>query len=128
MRILVTGSREWGDRNAIGEALYAEINKTDDTEIVIVHGACPSGADRMAADFCESEAVWFEGGRQSLAEERHPANWRDLGKRAGFVRNEHMVDLGADVCLAFIRNGSRGALHTAALAEKAGIPVRRWTA
>lgn len=119
-RVLVTGSRDWDDDTTIGEALSEVIRPVwHDRAVVIVHGACPSGVDQLAHEWAEVFGAPVE---------RHPANWKINGKRAGFIRNQHMVNLGADVCLAFIRNGSRGASHTAALAEQAGIPTRRWTA
>lgn len=119
-RVLVTGSRDWGDHDIVRDALTTAIYQH--VPAVIVHGACPRGADAMAS-------WWVRRYRHlGVTEEAHPANWNLNGKRAGFIRNAHMVNLGADLCLAFIRNGSRGASHTAALAEQAGIPVRRWTA
>ena len=41
-----------------------------------------------------------------------PADWPAHGRAAGFQRNAEMVAAGATVCLAFIRNGLRGASHT----------------
>jgi hypothetical protein len=126
-RVLVTGSRDWGHP----EVVYAALNDCrdealiNDRKLVVVHGACPNGADEHAARWYRTANRFAVG---SVNEERHPANWSVNGKRAGFIRNAHMVNLGADACLAFIRNGSRGASHTAALAEQAGITTRRWTA
>lgn len=118
-RILVTGSRDWTDVEAIWRGMSEAVSSADPTRpVVIVHGDCPRGADWHADRWAK-----LAGARV----ERHPANWSLNGKRAGFIRNQHMVNLGADLCLAFIRNGSRGASHTAALAEQAGITVRRWT-
>ncbi|MEU1663633.1 DUF2493 domain-containing protein [Streptomyces sparsogenes] len=118
-RVLVTGSRDWEDQATVWQALADAVRDIPaDCEIVIVHGACPHGADTMADQWATKYGATIE---------RHPANWRINGKRAGFIRNQHMVNLGADICLAFIRNGSRGASHTANLAEQAGIPTKRWT-
>lgn len=121
-RILVTGSRDWPDVATI----WGELNGllAEHGNVVLVHGNCPKGADYIA----DTWAVTMMVNEENVALERHPANWREFGKSAGFRRNAEMVNLGADICLAFIRNGSHGATHTADLAEKAGIPVKRYEA
>lgn len=125
-RVLVTGSRTWPTPGAVWSALNDARDKAflDGRRLVVVHGACPRGADQHVADWCATANSFAD----SITEEAHPAAWALEGKRAGFIRNARMVNFGADTCLAFIAGGSRGASHTARLAEEAGIPVRRWTA
>ncbi len=114
-RVLITGSRTWTDASTIHAAL-AQV--WGDGTAVLVSGACPRGADRIA------ETCWTRwGGRM----QRHRADWQAHGRAAGFRRNAEMVAAGADVCLAFIHHGSPGATHTARLAEAAGIPTHRHT-
>lgn len=120
MRVLVTGSSTWTDEQEIRTQLAYLASAHGPENITVVHGACPRGADAIA----DRVARGWGGGMQV---ETHPADW-DRGKGAGFRRNARMVELGADVCLAFIRDGSKGATHCADLAEKAGIPTRRCTA
>lgn len=115
-RVLITGSRTWDDRDQIRAALQ-EAWRESVGPFILVSGACPTGADFIGESLCAEVGIEVE---------RHPADWDLYGKRAGFVRNAEMVDLGADLCLAFIRDGSKGASMTAGLAEKAGIPVWRY--
>lgn len=120
MRILVTGSRTWDDRNAIHDALttsarlhlirHPEVRN----QVTVVHGGA-RGADRIAAEW-----TW---NRLGTTAEEHRADWALHGRSAGHRRNADMVKLGADLCLAFIRDASRGATGCADLAEAAGIPT-----
>lgn len=116
MRILVTGSRTWADYPRVVAAIAEAAGRANTTPVVI-HGAA-RGADTLAATAARSLGIEVE---------EHPANWEAHGRAAGILRNRLMVDLGADVCLAFIRDDSRGATHCAALAESRGIPTRRFT-
>ena len=65
-RVLVTGSRAWPDEATVEEALE-EVRALG--ALVVVHGACPSGADAMASRWARRRSL--------VTEERHPALWRE---------------------------------------------------
>lgn len=140
-RVLVTGSRDWDDVTTIGAALEQALIDAGPRPVLVVHGDCPGGADWHADHY----ARWLRGKGCSIDVERHPAQGhptQDFGPwpGAGPRRNAYMVSLGADLTLAFIGpcssprcrkpgpHPSHGASGCAALAEQAGITVRRWTA
>jgi hypothetical protein len=108
MRVIVCGSRDWTDREAIANRLF-ELP----VDSVIVHGAA-RGADKIAAQ---------EAQKLGLLVEEHPADWDHYGKRAGFLRNERMAKIGADLCIAFWDGRSRGTSMMVDLAERHGIPL-----
>lgn len=140
-RLLVTGSRTWTNQVLVVQALWdavVELRKcprhgipdcspilngcthNPNLPVTLVHGGA-EGADAIA------HTVW---GTNQHPEEVHliePTEWEEHGKRAGYLRNKRMVDAGADLCVAFIKNQSRGATMTAAMAENAGIPTWRIT-
>jgi hypothetical protein len=122
MRILVTGSRNWGDRSPVErqrlETALSALWEAHGPRAVLVSGACPTGADSLA------ERLWQAWGGSV---ERHPADWR-MGRTAGPKRNRRMVNSGADICLAFVKDSSPGATGCVKLAEQAGIKVERYEA
>ncbi|MBL7487038.1 SLOG family protein [Frankia sp. AgW1.1] len=130
-RILITGSRAWQNGGLIGELLGQQIAYLDaGGTLTVVHGACPRGADAHAAQWVEETAAFYSRPDLTawrIVAEPHPALWRPAGvfdKAAGFRRNAEMVNLGADLVLAFIRDRSKGATHTAHLAVDAGLVLR----
>jgi|SRR6266850_2982570 len=110
-RVLITGSREWVDEDKMVRAL----SLLPEHIVELVHGGA-RGADLMA------EKLWTSWrGYRAL---QIVAEWDTLGKAAGVIRNQHMVDLGDyAVCLAFPLGESRGTRDCMARARKAGILV-----
>lgn len=87
MRVIVTGSRTWREQFRVFEALDTFLGP-----LVVVHGACPEGADFYAHIWC---------GLTHTTEDPFPADWSTYGRSAGPIRNAEMVAAGADVVLAF---------------------------
>jgi len=120
MRVIVTGSRTWDRPDVIRECLDIIAKETfaAGDSLTVVHG-CAMGADMFADD-------WAREKRQNwpVKPERHPADWAKNGRRAGFLRNQEMALLGADLCLAFIRDDSKGTAQMVKLAEEHEIPTK----
>ena len=119
-RLLITGSRFWTDWSIPHYALAAEWYTHGPTTI-LVSGNCPPrpngvpGADRIC------EVIWESWGGPV---ERHPANWKQYGKPAGYIRNAEMAALpGVYKCLAFSLNASGGTANCMEEARKRNIPI-----
>lgn len=132
MRVLVTGSRAWDMPRIVMSALdvilvRALVPSVTALPLTVVHGDCPLGADRLARDWANGPYTGWPG--DCVVNEPHPAEWRTYGRAAGHIRNQRMVNLGADLCLAFFWIGARnaGTADCAERADRAGIQVRRIT-
>jgi hypothetical protein len=84
-------------------------------DIIVIHGACPLGADNIAKEFCEN---W------GIPQDPHPADWDKYGKPAGHIRNKEMVDLNPDYAVFFMEGPSRGTTNCLTHAIAKGIPHR----
>ena len=130
-RVLVCGGREYGEipvdytwadveramheRAFLDEAL-SKVHARNPIGFLVSGGA--RGADRFALLWAGTHGV------RGHAEKVCPDEWKRLGKRAGPIRNQRMIDLHKpDVVIAF--PGGRGTADMCARATAAGIPVVR---
>lgn len=128
MRVIVTGSRDFTDQALVWsvlDELYAVGGR-----LLLVHGACPTGADKHANDWAILRQHGPHAGNNVLVD-RFPANWSH-GRGAGMARNAQMVKAGADLVVAFFAPPpaeNKGTAGCVKLARRAGIEVVRygWT-
>ena len=137
-RILVCGGREYGwkwedgfrvpdqeQRRRFDRVLencirtYRERHPA--ARIVIIHGAA-KGADTLAHDFVVSSRRSSSDVLRDIHEESYPANWKEHGRAAGPIRNQHMLTTGKpDVIIAF--EGGEGTAHMVKIGRKSGVTV-----
>jgi hypothetical protein len=111
MRLLVCGGRDYRDVGAV----YAALDRAHAKRLIrlLIHGACPTGADKHAEDWAKARQVPYLG---------VPAEWKKYGKRAGPLRNARMLDdWQPDGVTAF--PGGDGTADMMARARDAGVKV-----
>jgi hypothetical protein len=122
MRILICGSRQWHDEEAIRTVLLAarEEARAAGEEFVVIHGACPDGADfladRIAREFGLTPDVDLI---------REPAQWGRYKKAAGPIRNQEMLDKHHPTVVHAFRYGTKssGTDDMVRRARKADVPT-----
>ena len=141
--VLGLGSRAWTDPDLIDDVLtetWHDARQDGYSGLEVMEGTA-SGADQMVGNWAKAR---LEDG---IAHLPIPADWEgpcapdcQPGHRktrrddveycplAGHRRNQNMVDRQPLIALAFQVGSSTGTADCIRRAEKAGIPVRRWTA
>lgn len=119
MRILVTGSRRWTDREVM-EAALDNATAGCVMNCTLIHGNA-TGVDILANEIARGwDDMW---GEWSI--ERFPADWAKHGRAAGSIRNAQMLTEGKpDLVLAFPLPGSKGTWDMIRKANAAGVEVR----
>lgn len=109
MRTLVCGGRNYRDWERVCYVL--EANRAPGRNTLICGMA--KGADSLAWR-------WFDAWGYDI--EEYPADWDKYGKRAGYIRNQQMLDEGKpDQVIAF--PGGKGTKMMIDLARKANVKV-----
>lgn len=109
VRLVVCGGRDFHDKAHVDGKLDQVIAHLVG-EVIVVSGGC-QGADRLAQEYAKNRGLRFE---------EYPADWAKYGKRAGYVRNKAMAEIG-DILVAF--PGGRGTQMMIRLANEHGLIV-----
>lgn len=109
MKVLVCGSRYWGDYDMIKTRLSTLPKGT-----IIIQG------DARGADYLARQAALELG----FVYWDFPADWDQYGKSAGHIRNQEMLEQKPDLVLAFHEDfaKSKGTNDMLERTMKAGIP------
>lgn len=107
MRILITGSRRDNDFNKV----FRQLVQYKHDCVTLIHGGAP-GIDEIADRIAN---MW------DWDVEVYPADWDSFGNAAGPMRNQQMVDSGADICIAFPAPDSKGTWNCVNKARSAKI-------
>jgi predicted Rossmann-fold nucleotide-binding protein len=112
MRVLVCGGRDYRNVSAVRHALDV-LHARRGITLIIEGGA--TGADQLAREWAQRRCIEFK---------TFDADWKALGKRAGPLRNQRMINEGKpDGAVAF--PGGRGTADMIRRAEAAGLKVWR---
>lgn len=113
--IVVTGGRDYANRGRVEQEILSR------NPALVIHGACPRGADELADIVCRERGIGCQ---------RFPADWDAHGRAAGPIRNRQMmlyaqryVTPQESEVLVLAFPGGRGTANAKREARAAGLPI-----
>ena len=111
MKVIIAGSRAFQDYELLKSTCDKMLEHVQDVEIV---SGTANGADKLGEKYAAENGFPVK---------QFPADWANLGKRAGFVRNSQMAEY-ADALIAFWDGKSKGTKMMIEIAQKEGLLIK----
>ena len=113
-KVIIAGSRGFSNYRLLREKCNKFLReKRKECNIIIVSGHA-RGADTLGEKYAQDEG---------FALEIYPAQWKKLGKQAGYRRNEQMAEV-ADALIAFWDGESKGTKHMIDIMNAKNLQVK----
>lgn len=113
-KVIIAGSRGFSNYKLLREQCNKYLREKRKTSNIIIVSGHARGADTLGERYAQDEG---------FALEVYPAQWKKLGKQAGYRRNEQMAEV-ADALIAFWDGESKGTKHMIDIMNNKGLPTK----
>ena len=113
-KVIIAGSRGFSNYKLLREQCNKFLRDKRKTCNIIVVSGHARGADTLGEKYAQDEGFDLE---------IYPAQWKKLGKQAGYRRNEQMAEV-ADALIAFWDGESKGTKHMIDIMNAKGLQVK----
>jgi dissimilatory sulfite reductase (desulfoviridin) alpha/beta subunit len=113
-KVIIAGSRGFSNYKFLREQCNKYLREKRKTCNIIIVSGHARGADTIGEKYAQDEGFDLE---------IYPAQWKKLGKQAGYRRNEQMAEV-ADALIAFWDGESHGTKHMIDIMTNKGLPTK----
>jgi len=113
-KVIIAGSRGFSNYKFLREQCNKYLREKRKTCNIIIVSGHARGADTLGEKYAQDEGFDLE---------IYPAQWKKLGKQAGYRRNEQMAEV-ADALIAFWDGESKGTKHMIDIMNAKNLQVK----
>ncbi|MBE6598206.1 MAG: DUF2493 domain-containing protein [Ruminococcaceae bacterium] len=112
-RIVIAGCRDYNDYCEAKQYLDFRLSVIRKENNIVIVSGCASGADSIGERYAEENGFEIE---------KHPADWKKYGRKAGPIRNKQMAEV-SDYIICFWDGKSKGTKSMIECAKNSNTPL-----